>query len=63
MKRKEYLLYTGRKVEFPYVSQHTYPASILQRIEPNFLLSVGNVYEIGSILQISYNKEILLFAQ
>ncbi len=28
-----------------------------------FLQSVGNVYEIGSILQISYNKEILLFAQ
>ena len=39
-------------------------ASILQRIEPNFLQSVGNVYKIGSILQISlFNKEILLFSQ
>ncbi len=35
----------------------------MQRIEPNFLQSVGNVYNIGSILQVSYNKEILLFAQ
>ncbi len=33
---------------------------LLQRIEPNFpQQSVGNVYKIGSILQISYNKEIL----
>ena len=40
-----------------------YPAAILERIEPNFLQHVGNMYEIGSILQISCNEEIQLFAQ
>ncbi len=47
------LILTGRKVEFPCVSLHTF----------NFLQIVGYVYKIESILQISYNKEILLFSQ